>query len=298
MAEPADATPLLRACVTCDVDADANRPVIGRADAVSPGGRATWDACTAGLRHVAETLSRFALPCTLFWEGRALRFVARRAPDLLARLTQDPGCEHACHGMAHEDFAGSVSGRPLDGARTTVALRRARRTFEEVLGDRAAGFRAPYCRLTPQLIKALESEGFSYDASLTREPSDGQGLEPFELEGTRVIEAPLCRTRDSRGRAISSYLWQMFEGNREPDDYVRAVGALKAAGVGGLWQLALHPWHLVVGADGRPLPPERRGLLAAVMAGLRGIEGLTFTTVGAHVRDAILRGVAGQSYRR
>jgi peptidoglycan/xylan/chitin deacetylase (PgdA/CDA1 family) len=298
MTGPADPTPTLRACVTCDIDPDANRPVAGRADAVSPGGRATWDGCATGLRHVAETLARFALPCTLFWEGRALRFVARHDPGLLTRLTDDPRCEHACHGMAHEDFAGTVSGRPLDSVRTTAALRQAGSTFEEVLGARPAGFRAPYCRLTPQLVAALDSEGFSYDASLTREPSSGQGLEPCELAGTHVMEAPLCRTRDSRGRAISSYLWQMFEGNREPDDYVLAVRALKAAGVRGLWQLAFHPWHLAVGADGRPLPPGRRDLLAAVIAGLRRIEGLIFTTVGAHVRGPAARGAAEQSRGR
>jgi hypothetical protein len=125
--------------------------------------------------------------------------------------------------------------------------------------------------------------GYAYDASLTADVSEGDSLQPRGLDGGgKVLELPLCRARDETGRPISSYLWQLFEGNREPDEYVAMARNVAAAAPAGLLQMALHPWHLFVGADGRPSErgPERLG---TVLDGLQELDGVVFTTNEAYL---------------
>ncbi len=282
----------LSVAFTADIDPDANRARAGRVDAVSAGAReAGFDACFRGLRLFLDLLEENSLPATLFWEGRTLEQLAHRQADLMARVRQNESLEHGCHGYRHEDFAGQVSGIPLGRARTRAILAQAGEVLGSALGAAPAGFRAPYCRLTPDLTGALVEEGYAYDASLAREPSAAWGLRPYRLEGAPALwELALCRSKDRQGKAISGYLWQLFEGRRPVEDYVELVGSLRQECSGGLLQVALHPWHLVVSEDGRPPasdgtanPADR---LRQFVERVLGIDGLAFTTAGAYLQEA------------
>ena len=277
---------------TADVDPDANRAVPGRADAVSPAGdrrqHVRLDACFDGLPIALEALQDGGLPATLFWEGRTLGQLRARRPALFAALREAPSLEHGCHGHEHEDFAGKVSGLPLGADQTGAVLERAGAAFADAFGAAPRGFRAPYCRLTPALAQALAAAGYAYDASLTRGPADEERLRPYKLpEAPALYELPLCSARDTRGKRISCYLHQLFEGNRPVADYVRLVTSVRAVCGGGLLQIALHPWHLIVSAQGRPLALHGSGpaslLLRELVRQVAALDGVAFTTCGTYL---------------
>ncbi len=291
MSEPND-IPILHVALTADVDPDANRPAAGRPDAVGPGGgEPTVTACLEGLGLLVDLLAAHGMPATLFWEGRTLEALAEREPNLLGRAAAAPSLEHGCHGWRHEDFAGTVSGRPLGAGETAAALDEAERAFQAAFGRRPLGFRAPYCRTTPELARVLAERGYDYDASRTVDPVAGDALVPRRLAGEAgPWELPLCRGRDPRGRPMSGYLWQLLEGARDPGDYLHLVAWARERCPGGLLQFAFHPWHLVVSAEG-----ERFGGGAAwlrftdLIAALRTVDGVAFTTCGAYLAGRLLQ---------
>lgn len=289
MAAGAEQEPLFVA-LTADVDPDANRPLPGRVETVSAGREdgVELDACFQGLSRLLDLLEERAFPATLFWEGRTLKELREREAGLLERVQGNPSLEHGCHGYRHEDFAGKASGTPLGLAETRTALAQAGEVFAESFNAAPRAFRAPYCRLTPALAKALAEMGYTYDASATRSPSPQWRLRPFRLEAAPAMwELALCRSADRHGRAMSSYLWQLFEGNRPVADYVHLVASLRASCRGGLLQMALHPWHLMVSADGRQLTgqggPPPADQLEEFIGRLAAMEGIALTTAGAYL---------------
>lgn len=278
--------------VTADVDPDANRAVEGREKPITPGmeGDVRLSGVVDGLRRLADLLLEGDWPATLFWEGRTLEVVARRKPDLLNRLRKSPLLEHGCHGMYHRDFAGEDTDVPLDAEATRGALREACAAYREHLGGEPDLFRAPYCRLTDELIDALWELEFRCDASRTAVGPGRDLLSPYPLrrEGGRTLwEAPLCRWQGPGGRAMDAYLWPLLEGKRGPDDYAHLLDEVAEACPGGLLQLALHPWHLCVGQDGAEWPGERRRCsLERVEAVLRAAAGrgdVEFCTLGGYL---------------
>jgi len=272
--------------LTLDVDPDANRAMPGRIGAVSAGTNApACNACLRGLDTVLAGLEAHRLPATLFWSGQTLLACQSRRPALITRMRRNAAIEHACHGDVHEDFAGVDSELPLDAAATLDAVRRASRTVTETMGRRPHSFRAPYCRLTPELRAALSALGYRCDATLTQEMDR---LAPQALDGASdVWELPLGRARDAAGRAISTYLWQMFERRRPPSDYVAMLRAARDAGVGGLVQIALHPWHLYADAAGAQQPEQTVSDWREFLSRTVELEGLRFTTVDDYCRSAI-----------
>jgi peptidoglycan/xylan/chitin deacetylase (PgdA/CDA1 family) len=273
---------------TLDVDPDANRAVPGRADAVGPNGEARLDACRRGLAVVREITAGLGLPVTLFWEGRTLREVARCRPDLAAAFSEDRGAEHGGHGFRHEDYQGAVSGRPMGRDEIEASLDAAEGVFADVLQRRPTGFRAPYCRMSRDLACALADRGYVYDASLTVRAPDESRLQPFRMpEAPSLLELPLCRARDAGGRTISGYVWQLCEGRREPADYVDVAAALREPCAGGLLQIALHPWHLMVNENGGPPSPAPGGdpaaRFASLIEGLAALDGLEFVTLSDYL---------------
>jgi hypothetical protein len=274
--------------LTVDVDADANHAVPGRAEAVSAGRPAlVYQACEAGLEIVLEELEARRLPATLFWEGRAAEALESAAAAMLEQARSSKLLDHGCHGYAHEDFAGADSGIPLDAGRTRSVLERATQAVTDFLGARPRGFRAPYCRMTPQLAAALSEQGYAYDASLTREPGPEWRMQPYELDGAPgVMELALCLARDARGRAVSGYLWQLLEGSRGVAEYVELMASLRAAYPGGLLQIGVHPWHLIVSERGRPLPAATAGRWAEFLNGAAGVHGLCFVTLAEYLDRA------------
>jgi len=277
--DPDGSLPLFVA-LTVDVDPDANRAVSGRPEAVSAGSdEATYSACARGLGAVLDELERRELPATIFWEGRALEELASTGTDASERAGRSPLIEHACHGYAHEDFAGTDSGVPLDDDATGRAIERATTAITAAFGTRPIGFRAPYCRLTPAVRRALRRHSYRYDASLTRSPSQHWRLHAARLDGASgVRELALCRSRDREGKPISGYLWQLFEGNRPASDYAELIVSLRDTCPGGLLQVALHPWHLFVSGGGLPLPPAAGRRWREFLDAATAVRGVRFVT--------------------
>lgn len=276
---------------TMDVDPDANRAREGRPDAVSAGSDdgVQMDACREGLEWIAEVLEQTGLPCTFFWETRTLLHLSEKDRDLLDRLRENTRLEHGCHGLRHEDFAGEVSGQPLDAGATREVVETASGGFEQVFGERPRGFRAPYCRLTDELIAALSEAGYRYDASRTVELRKGSDLLPTYLtrDPQNLWEIPMCRWRDSEGKPISGYLWQLMEGRRPEDDYLDMIGDIAKRYRTVLVQLALHPWHMHIRADGHRLSNsearKNREKLGSIIWGLLRMDGLHFSKVGDYL---------------
>jgi len=269
----------LYVCLSVDVDPDANRAAAGRPDAVSAhcGASVSLEACAQGLDVLAEIVEKMQIPCTLFWEARTLQALSEAGAPAIEHLLRSPEVESGCHGLRHEDFEGKESGVPLHDEDTLAVLREATDVIAQHAGVRPRGFRAPYCRLTPALEAALRTLGYAYDASLTRTAGDSWDLRPYALPGGPT-ELALCRARDQSGKPITSYLWQMFEGRRTPDDYMRLVRGLRDRFPGGLAQVALHPWHIVVSEDGVKLGTEGAAKLRAVLQGITALDGLELTT--------------------
>lgn len=274
-----------RVAVTLDVDPDANHAVAGRIDAVSPplaAGVAKFDAVREGLELALAVLAEEGVPATVFLEARTAEELAHRGVDLAA-LARDH--EVGCHGLRHEDLLGVESGLPLPRAECFDLLSEAVSTIAHLTGARPQGFRAPYTRVDDTVLAVLRDLGLAYDSSVTELVADGRAMAPYQLfEDEPVLwEAPLAMLRDPSGRRMSCYLWPMLEGRRKPDEYVDAASALSAAHPGGLFQIALHPWHLLVDEDGEPFPAERaRGHCTAFRQIIRGVarlEGTAFVTL-------------------
>ena len=277
----------LYVALTVDVDPDANRPSPGRIDVVSPGPGvedARLEACGDGLEALASVLDKLHIPCTFFWEARSLQTLRRDAADVVDRLLSNKAFEHGCHGLRHEDFSGRDSGVRVSGEETLAILEEASRIVASETGRRPVGFRAPYCRLTPELQQALCRLDYAYDASQTRAPTQAWSLRPYKLpdesSGRGLWELALCRGHDRDLRPITGYLWQLFEGRREPRDYVEFASTLSEQYAGGLFQIALHPWHLVVSEEGEPLRQragrDPMGELLDVLSAIGSLGGVEF----------------------
>ncbi|MFP4029318.1 MAG: hypothetical protein ACLFWL_16140 [Candidatus Brocadiia bacterium] len=274
--------------LTVDVDPDANSPVGGRPDAISRGqsGRVKTRASREGLRIIRNICHELSIPVCLFWEARTLRLFNKLTPALLEDVLSENDWEHALHGFRHEDFAGEVSGQPLGSDETFRILHKATDIVTSLTKRNISAFRAPYCRLTEPVKNALIKLGFAYDASLTQTLGTDSKLKPLCLatrDSAPLFELPLCRGTDQSGHPISCYLWQLFEGNRQPDDYMYLVEETLRLCPGGLLQIALHPWHLKVNSKGEPTGKEDSPFATIFQQLLEGIKGLStvrFTTPG------------------
>ncbi|KXB07552.1 hypothetical protein AKJ51_00995 [candidate division MSBL1 archaeon SCGC-AAA382A20] len=234
--------------ITMDVDPDANIAVEGSITPVSPemDRRISIRETRWGLYILFRIADILDLPLTVFWEARTLNLVNLTWPELINAYRQKKNCEHGCHGYRHEDYDGKKSGQKLSFEETKALIGKASNIISRTFGCRPAGFRAPYCRLTDNLIKALGTFSFQYDASITVK-QDKSPPKPYQIgeesEG-QIREIPLYQGRDSKGEPVSGYLWQLFEGNRTPDQYLSLVQGTARKFPGCMLQIAIHPWHL------------------------------------------------------
>ncbi len=250
--------------LTVDIDPDANGPHHTRIDSCTTGtDRIYIDGCREGLRVFNDAVTQFSLPATLFWEARTLRILAHTDPDLIGALTSNPRMEHACHGLRHEDLTAIDTASAPESGSLPGLLSEATDIIRHYTGATPHGFRAPYCRLPDAAIPHLAQLGYRYDASITRKPGTGWQMRPYTLPGSQqsrdMWELALTKWSDRDGNPISGYLWRMFKGERPPQDHVRTIHNLIPSFPGGLYQLALHPWHLIKKPTGhRHNNPTRR----------------------------------------
>jgi peptidoglycan/xylan/chitin deacetylase (PgdA/CDA1 family) len=221
---------------TVDVDRDVNLACQGEICSISNGGKhPRFDSSARGLEMIAGLLEEMGVKGTFFWEGRTAEVLAERMDlkDIMRRQ------EVALHGYDHEDFAGKETGIPLDLEGTKVVLDKGTEALDHAFGKKRRGFRAPYQRVTDVLLDELRSRDFLYDSSDTVELVNGK-VRPY-LQENGLPEAPVCWSRDGRGKKIVSYLWPYHEGKRPISDYLDLVDGFR----NGLLVIATHSWHPV-----------------------------------------------------
>jgi polysaccharide deacetylase family protein (PEP-CTERM system associated) len=128
--------------------------------------------------HVLDVLSEFQVTATFF----VLGWVAERWPRLVAEIARR-GHEVACHGYAHR----LVYRLGPDAFRADV--RRAKRTIEDCVGVRVAGFRAASYSVVADTLWALGilvEEGFDYDSSIFPIRHDIYGIPHFSRTPVRI----------------------------------------------------------------------------------------------------------------
>lgn len=282
---------IFHVAITLDVDPDANISVPGCVDAVSSGldRRVSLKACKDGLHHIHRLNTALNIPLTVFWEARTLRNISLTHPSVLQKYRRSEIIEHGCHGYRHEDFTGENSGCKLSYGIIKDVLTKSTRRIADILDITPVGFRAPYCRISEELIAVLRDMFYQYDASLTVEMGRGQ-LDPYMLnsnDSNNLWEIPLCRGIDSHGKAISGYLWQLFEARREVTDYLEAIEKAATNSPGGLFQIALHPWHIVVNQEGAQNSTSQIKFIVAqleeLFKAIVATERLQLTTLSAYL---------------
>lgn len=221
---------------TVDVDRDVNMACYGEVCSVSNGGTGPrFDSSGRGLGLITELLEEMGISGTFFWEGRTAQVLAGRM-DVAGMMRRH---EVGLHGFDHEDFSGRDTGIPLDRAQVMSVLDMGERALADVFGRRSRGFRAPYQRLTDELVAEMTDRGYLYDSSETVEMESGV-VRPHALS-SGLMELPVCWSRDRAGRRIVSYLWPYHEGRRPIDDYLELTDRFRE----GLLVLATHSWHPV-----------------------------------------------------
>lgn len=104
-------------------------------------------------------------------------WVVRTWPDLCRRVIE-AGHEMAAHGDLHESFFG------LDTTEQADILRRSQRTFANILGHEALGFRAPSGDITFETLDLLVEFGHIYSSSMRG------GDRPYRHRRSQLIEIP------------------------------------------------------------------------------------------------------------
>lgn len=180
-----------------------------------------------GVPRILRLLSSYELRATFFVPG----YTVVHHTDAV-RAIQAAGHELACHGNVHEALD------TLDEPREIEVLEEQLRIFQDVLGLRPTGYRAPAWELNLRTPGLLRQHGFLYDSSLM-----GDDV-PYLLQTAHgplvevpvhwmLDDAPLFRHVRGAGNAIADPervlgMWRgEFDALREE---------------GGCFVLTLHPW--------------------------------------------------------
>ncbi len=218
------------------------------------------------LERFLELKGELAVPATLFVIGRDLE---RGAGRVLRGLAGD-GLEVASHSYGHDYRLGRRS-----GALVRADVERARRLFEDALGARPAGFRAPGYQPTSVLLDALEEQGFAYDSSVFPSP-------PYWLAKALVVGAYRLLGRPTQAHLGSP---RLAIAPRRP---YRPGPLPYTPGPRAIWELpiavATAAGLPVTGATLELAPAPLRGLLAASQSASPVV------VVGLHAMDFVERG--------
>ncbi|GAB2711348.1 polysaccharide deacetylase family protein [Arthrobacter bambusae] len=126
-----------------------------------------------GVPRILDVLRDKAVQATFFTPA----WVVRTWPDLCRRIVEE-GHEMAGHGDRHETFYG------LDRETQAGILRRSQRTFTDILGQPASGFRAPSGDLAPETLELLVEAGYTYSSSMR------SGDRPYRHARVALTEIP------------------------------------------------------------------------------------------------------------
>lgn len=102
---------------------------------------------------VLDSVSRHNLSVTFFVTGEYVH----KYQDIVKMMDEN---EVGVHGFSHKPFTRMKRDEKLAEIRTTKWL------LDNVTGQKAIGFRAPYNKLDSETLDVLDEEGFLYDASI------------------------------------------------------------------------------------------------------------------------------------
>lgn len=246
-------------CFTVDLDRDVNVCVEGKVAAGSmdrgSGTSPRFGSSSEGLTILADLLDELGMKATFFAEGRTLENISNGN-----RLS---GHEVGIHGLDHEDLTG-CSGAMISAAMLRAIVERSMALVKDNTGRTPVCARAPYMKADDFILETFSESGIKYDSSEYAEMC--QRMVPYEREG--LIEVPVAESTDAQGNKISAYLWQMHEGRRRPEDYIRMVSGME----GGIFCLATHTWHMAeTRGSGRMDAAARAANAADVRKVLEGI---------------------------
>ncbi len=229
------------AVMSVDLDRDYPIPKHGQIEAVSKVMADTPEnpSCTAtfaGLEFLLDLFDDYGIKAIFFIEASLLNKLAENK-ELLDRVKKH---DIGNHGLSHEDFTGEHTGIPLVSKQIESILRHAINTTEQFL-KRPTGFRAPYLHFN-NLVASVVSNLFSFDSSITIKQV--KSLKILGFDELAIPELPLTTSRDQNGNPISTYLWQLLEGNRPIDDYLDLYREQSLNPNIPYTVFALHPWHI------------------------------------------------------
>lgn len=224
-------------CFTIDLDRDVNNAVSGSSAAISIdrgcGSSPRFESSKKGTEKLVELLDEMNIKATFFAEARTLSNT--HIGNFLS------GQEIALHGLDHEDFTGTKTGIQMEEGEMREIIERAISMIRDEVGYQPSGFRTPYMDPNEILMEALPEYGIRYDSSYYAylQPK----MLPYRHNG--MLEIPVLKGRDEKGKNITSYLWPMHEGNRSSSDFIAMGKQLKE----GVFVLATHSWHIVEGRE-------------------------------------------------
>ena len=220
-------------CFTVDLDRDVNEPVMGSVCAASTdrgeGNSPRFTSCGKGTEKIVELLDELNIKATFFAEARALQ--------RSGAFNYLKGQEVGLHGLEHEDFSGEKTGIHMDEGDMRDIIERAISLIRDCVGYQPKGFRTPYMNVNDALMSFLPEYGIRFDSSYYSYA--GKEIRPYRLDNG-MVEIPVPKGADKEGKAITSYLWPMHEGQRGPDDFIDMARQMED----GIFVLATHSWHI------------------------------------------------------
>jgi peptidoglycan/xylan/chitin deacetylase (PgdA/CDA1 family) len=142
-----------------------------------------------GVPRILELLKHYDVPGTFFIPS----YIVEQHPKMTQRIHED-GHELAAHGHLHEKLAS------LNQTEEAAVLDKSLQVFEDVVGFRPTGYRAPWFEINPWTTELLKAKGFRYNASMMADDV------PF-LHPNQLIELPAQWMMED---------WEQFAFNPDP----------------------------------------------------------------------------------
>ena len=207
-----------------------------------------------GVYRLLELFARFDVKATFFIPG----WDAERYPDVMEQIVSN-GHEVAGHGFVHEDFSS------LPAEEQHAVLERSEAAFQQVFGQKPAGWRAPDGLMSKETRSILIQRGYRYDSSFC---DDDVPYLVSDAEGRRLVELPVFATASDR---------PYYQARRSPwiveAAWREELNAVYQAG--GLFNLTIHPRGDY--GSGRAV---RLGAVEAILQELREYPRLWLATCG------------------
>lgn len=219
--------------------------------------------------RILAMFRHYGLTQTFFLPGWCIE----RYPKLVTQIAE-AGHEVALHGYIHE------LSNQLTRSEEETRLERAVGAYEHLLGQRPAGWRAPYYSFSNHSADLLAAAGFSYDSSLM-----GDDVPYILRSGSGdLLEIPADFQSDDWPQYVQSPEFDYMMPIRAPQ---RAIEVFRAEfetayGSSGLWVSVWHPF-----VSGRPSRIVEASKLLADAQGRGDVWIAPLRDIASHVRAQI-----------